>query len=519
MLYPPSIIHQAEPCQWVNDVLKIRLWSKERDIIESVRDNRQTAVHTCHDIGKSLTAAAAALWWITTHPLGEAFVVTTAPTFAQVAAILWREMNKLHTRAGLGGRMNLLEWYFGNEMVAFGRKPADYDPDAFQGIHARYVLVIFDEACGIPKALWDSASTLVANEGSRFLAIGNPDDPHGEFSRVCKPNSGWHVIHVGYEHTPNFTGEIVDPIVSDSTISRAWVEDRAKSWGKTSALYTSKVLGLFPTDADKGVIPHSWATQCRYLELPAVGIRAAGLDVGGGGDRTVLQERVGPRAGRCAVWVESDPMKAVGQIVEKLREWDIERVVVDVIGIGWGLAGRLAELSTKMNHGFAVDADAWGTHAAEVVHFNGASASTEPERFINRRAELHWMGRELCRLKQWDLTGIDDDTLQEMTEPEYEIMDSRGKIKVEAKENVIHRLGRSPDRSDALLMSYWDKDSVEANFPAPANILTGVNYNDVLIEQGPGWHGPRPGPTDEEISAARQLEEEIMRELLLGRPV
>jgi hypothetical protein len=37
----------------------------------------------------------------------------------------------------------------GNELVAFGRKPADHDQAAFQGIHALNPLIVIDEACGV----------------------------------------------------------------------------------------------------------------------------------------------------------------------------------------------------------------------------------------------------------------------------------------------------------------------------------------------------------------------------------
>jgi hypothetical protein len=51
------------------------------------------------------------------------------------------------------GRITLdAKWCIGNELVAYG-KSADYDPAAFQGIHARYVLVIIDEAGGVPKSI------------------------------------------------------------------------------------------------------------------------------------------------------------------------------------------------------------------------------------------------------------------------------------------------------------------------------------------------------------------------------
>lgn len=62
------------------------------------------------------------------HPPGEAFVVTTAPTTAQVEAILWRYIGAAHRKADLPGRVTLdAKWYIGQELVGYGRKPADYD--------------------------------------------------------------------------------------------------------------------------------------------------------------------------------------------------------------------------------------------------------------------------------------------------------------------------------------------------------------------------------------------------------
>lgn len=67
--------------------------------VSKVRDHRRTAVRSCHGAGKSYVAARAAVWWIMSHPPGEAFVVSSAPTSAQVRAILWR-----HGRGAIGGR-------------------------------------------------------------------------------------------------------------------------------------------------------------------------------------------------------------------------------------------------------------------------------------------------------------------------------------------------------------------------------------------------------------------------------
>jgi hypothetical protein len=103
-----------DPARWVNDKLGEYLWSKQVEIMESVRDNRRTAVRSCHGPGKSYTASRVACWWNDVHPLGSAFLVTTAPSWAQVEAILWREIRRAHRIGGLRGRISLdCEWRMG----------------------------------------------------------------------------------------------------------------------------------------------------------------------------------------------------------------------------------------------------------------------------------------------------------------------------------------------------------------------------------------------------------------------
>jgi len=453
---PPGRKWRVDPALWATERAGIELWSKQREIITSVRDQRQTAVHSCHEVGKSFIAATTACWWIDTHPVGDAFVVTTAPTDKQVKAILWREINRLHSRLDLPGRTNLAEWYVGKELVAYGRKPADHDPAAFQGIHARYMLVILDEACGIPKELWDSASTLGTNEYARVLAIGNPDDPFGEFEAKCRPTSGWHVIKIGYRDTPNFTDEKISPLLAEMLIGPTWVAEREREWGASSALFISKCEGEFPRGSSPfAVIPVVWYETCCYTDLPATDPAEGGLDVAAGGDRTVLVERRGSRLGRTFEFVDPDSMKAVGLIVEKINEWGLTRVKVDPIGVGWGLMGRLKELSSKHNPSGQT------THSAEIIGVNFAESPTpgHEAKFLNKRAQVWWHTRELCRLGLVDLSSLGDRAKQELTVPRYEIVDSQGKIKIQPKEEVRDELGRSPDIGDAVVLALWDVTS------------------------------------------------------------
>lgn len=453
LIDPPEARWREDPVGWLEQRAKAETWSKQREIIESVRDHHNTAVHSCHEVGKSWIAAATAAWWLDTHPVGEARVVTTAPTQAQVEAILWNEINGFHERAGLAGRLNLTEWYFGKYLAGLGRKPSEHSPAAFQGLHARYLLLILDEAYGIPKNIWDGGSTLAANEHSRVLVIGNPDGP-GEFEDVCKPDSDWNVIHIGFQHTPNFTGEPVSQYLRDMLIHPRWVDDRRKKWGPSSALFQSKCEGRFPVGGDPfAVVRYDWARSCQVLELAHGAYpREAGIDVGAGGDRTVIRERQGMRAGREHEFINPDPVQTVGELVLTLREWGVEKVKIDTTGIGWGIYGSIRDQSSRHNPGGPC------THAAECVAVNFGAGPTpgREDQFLNKRAELWWNARELSRLGTWDLGAVDDDVIHELTSPKYEVLDSRGKVKIEPKKDIIKRLGLSPDRAEALLLAFLD---------------------------------------------------------------
>lgn len=291
-LHERSLRYEHDPVGWVRDVLGEHLWSKQREVAESVRDNRHTAVRSAHDTGKSFIASRMAAWWLSTRPPGEAFVVTSAPSFAQVRAILWREINRAHKKGSLRGDTNQTEWWIDGEIVAYGRKPADYDDSAFQGIHARYVLVILDEAGGIPEALWTGAETITTNEHSRILAIGNPDTPLSQFKRVCDQPL-WNVIHINGLESPNFTTEFEDegiPLeisepLRDVLLSPTWVEERTQEWGIESNLYQSKVLGNFPEVPIGQVYRELNTSQQWFGTLPRFKRLVGGLDFGGANDQ------------------------------------------------------------------------------------------------------------------------------------------------------------------------------------------------------------------------------------------
>jgi len=437
---PLTEVYRADPVRWAKDRLHRHMWSMQRDIMRSVVDHRRTAVQSCHGPGKSLTAATLAAWWIDTHPIGQAMVISTAPTYPQVHAILWEEIRRAHRIGALPGRvLRSDEWQTPDGViVGMGRKPADTDEHGFQGFHRRYVLVILDEACGIPDQLWTAVEAVTTNADCRILAIGNPDDPGTTFARNCGPGSGWNTIKISAFETPNFTGELVPSDLRPMLVSQEWVDDARKRWGTDSPLYKSKVLGEFPETSADTLIPASWiiAAQQRTIDPDPVG--QLGVDVARyGADRTVVYHRRGGHVRLYRDWSHAATTQTTGLIVQAIRELNVTQVQVDGVGVGGGVVDQLLE------QGFPV------------LDMQAGGGALDNKRFVNARAEWFWRLREMFDPANGgiDIDPADDELASQLGALRF-TYDSRGRIKIEGKDDMKKRGMPSPDRADALMLAF-----------------------------------------------------------------
>jgi|SRR5882672_250697 len=455
-----------DPLGFIEHALLGFLWSKQREIVESVRVHRRTAVQSCHDVGKSAVIARVFAWWLSCNEPGQAFGVTLAPTLHQVRGILWREINRVHAGHGLPGYTNQTEWWVDKELVGFGRSPADTDPTAIQGQHAAKVLVAVDEACGVARAIIDAADTLITNEDSRIVLIGNPDDPDTYFGEVCRPGSGWNVIRISAFESPNFTGEEVPKWLRKLLVSRVWVEEKKKSWGVGSILYTSKVLGEFPEQSTDSLIPAEALRQAhaRYVadRVPGDedGPNELGIDVARmGDDRSVFYRRKGWRAFLEHQHRKRDLMELVGHVVRLCRKDKPLRVKVDDTGMGGGVSDRLREMKNMENPVSPGEIEAKEALAGvEIVPINvgeGAESIQADERFKNKRAEINWMMRMHMTDDNPRIAIEPNDTLDaEIMQVKYKPL-STGEIQIEKKADMKKRTkGASPDMWDALCLAF-----------------------------------------------------------------
>lgn len=448
-LFPKPNPHAADPEAWIGDRLREKLWSKQREIAQSVVENRHTAVHSCHDSGKSYIASRIAAWWLDTKPIGDAFVVSTAPSQTQVEAILWREIGKAHRKGDLRGRItsgSVPMWKVGQEIIGFGRKPQglaneDEAMAAFQGIHTKYVLVVIDEGGGVPKWLFDAVDTLTSNEEARVLVIGNPGDPTSEFAKVCAPGSGWNTVHIGYEDTPAYTGEEVSEELAGLLLSPTWVEERRERWGAASPLFISKVLGLFPDIGEDTLIEPRWITEAQTRDLSHVceGLGQDGWDIARyGSDKTVGYNCNHGVIRKVGEWAKMSLMKTAARIAGRVKPHvGGMPAVVDVIGLGGGVVDRLRERKVK------------GVHP-----FDASAKANRADKFVNRRAEVYWSFARAMERGDIDLAGdgSDDDLASQLGSIKWGVRD--GRIKIESKEDMKKRGMPSPNHADACVMSW-----------------------------------------------------------------
>lgn len=454
-----------DPVLWAKERLGIHLWSLQREIAMSVKDNKKTIVKSCHDSGKTFLAAVLVCWWIDTRPDDQTMVVSTAPTAYQVNKLLWEYIRQIHNKHKLSGVVSeASEWKSeGNRYtVAYGRKPADTNLHGFQGMHRRYVLVILDEACGIPQSIWTGVDTITTNPDNRILAIGNPDDPATEFGRIFDPKNekttgyGWNKFTISAFDTPNFTEEKYElpEGMAEMLLDPKWVEDKAKRWGVNSSRYIAKVRAEFPEESFDTLFPPKVLTEALDRDLYELRLVeddapvVLGVDVARfGGDLTTVVSNHGGVIRVLGAWSKADTVESAQQINRLAALSAANEVRVDGTGLGAGVVDQLRRLCG---------------HRYVVVEMVGSERSPDNTRWINARAYwhdtlLHKLRNGVIDLPQY--LNDDEDAARLYADLEViRYLFKKGALQVESKDEIRKRLKKSPDFSDAVVYATAEVD-------------------------------------------------------------
>lgn len=400
---------------------------------------RRISVRSAHGVGK--TALAAWLVWAMLLSRFPQKTVATAPTAGQLGGALLPEIKSWGAK--LPPQLSKLY-----EIKAEGiyYRPAPHDsyfeartarvdnPEALQGVHSDHVLLICDEASGVPESVYEAGSGSMSSFGATTLLIGNPVRLTGLFYDTHhKLRDMWHTIKVGHKDSPR-----IDP---------DFVKDIARRYGEDSNAFRIRCLGDFPKSEGNVVIPFEWVESAfdRDMEDKPGAVRVWGLDVARGGDRNALAERTN-RTGRVLdAWTNNDTMTIVGRVKSRYDGLSLSEkpktILVDVIGMGGPVVDRMRELGLPVR----------GINAAETAALN--------ERFNRVRSELWWTCREWLEKKDVRLIKNDsaaplhEELIEELIAPTYKFT-STGKIQIEPKEKTKETIKRSPDLADALVLTF-----------------------------------------------------------------
>jgi len=456
-------------------------WDKQFEIWESVAKYPKTAVKACHSSGKSHVAGGRIVPWFLSNFYPSA-VFTTAPTARQVDHVLWGEIRRHWERSliDIGGKIydGTAKIFIDHDWYALGfttRKRAQGEDlgTLFQGFHTLHVLFIIDEAAAVDREVWNAAESVCTNpELHRILAIGNATDGNSEFARKFrmpppdKPG-GWAKHSISAFDTPNFTeGRVVNP----KLITPAWVEDKKITWGETSPMYEAKVEAKFPEMGTDALIPLSFIEKAleKYREWKA-------------GDESILD--IAPDKGRtlgvdCARY--GDDMTVgyglQGPILE--REFRLPMSGADV---RFATIDRLirqkhfnrVNIEEDMLGGDTIDLLRAKGHQA-IYGVNPAGVASDKTEFYDRKTELAWMLRGRF-VEAQDIALDCEDTGGQLSNYKYKptVKAGHSVLKLEPKDDMKKRLGRSPDDGDAAIMCVSDHDVVLSKDSVSVSASTG----------------------------------------------
>lgn len=478
-----AVRYMYDPAAWAAEVIDWQagqgLTAYQTDILDLLPRKRRVAVRGPHGLGKTGMAAITVLWFATTRDAAgiDWKVLTTASAWRHLSVYLFPEIHKWARRVkwDVLGRPPFeenRELLVHNIKLRFGAASAvaSTKPELIEGAHADSLLYLVDEAKIVPDGTWDaiegafSGGQTTGLPEAFALAISTPGPPSGRFYDIHSRKPGfedWFVRHVTLAEA-----------VAAGRISPDWAEQRARQWGRDSAMYANRVLGEFHASDEDSVIPLSWveaAVERWHLwdqaGRPALqGRQIVGVDVArAGGDSTVLAYRTGLAYTELETHDREDTMQTTARVQAAVGRHPGTVPVVDSMGVGGGVVDRLRELGEP------------------VLAYTGAAKTRMRSRdgewgFNNTRSAAYWRTRELLdpAFSPELMLPPDDLLLADLTAPTWTV--STGvppKIQIESKEALVARLGRSPDKGDAVVMGLFAEWLASTTVQNPAKAGTG----------------------------------------------
>ena len=420
------------PDEWQIQILK--------DIGEQLKKGKdlqtaiQEAVASGHGIGKSALISWLIHFAISTHENTRG--VVTANTEGQLRTKTWPELSKWHN-------IFIAKDLFTYTATAIFSSDKDYEktwridaipwsknsPESFAGLHnqGNRILVLFDEASAIDDVIWEVTEGALTDANTEIIwcAFGNPTRNSGRF-RECfrKYRKFWN------------TYQIDSRTVKIS--NKAKIEEWLEAYGEDSDFFKVRVRGVFPSASDLQFISTEIADKAQkqvykpgqFDHLPTIiGVDPAWT----GSDSLEIVMRQGYYMKSLASIPKNDDDWRMAQLIAQFEdEYKADAVFIDM-GYGTGIYSIGKQLGRK-----------W-----RLIEFGGKS--NDPV-YLNMRAYMWGQMKEWLR-EGGSIPQNDQALYDDIVGPEA-IIDKNGRIQLESKKDMKERGLPSPNKGDALALTF-----------------------------------------------------------------
>ena len=475
---------RTNPVKFFKSILGVkRIEDYQVKILNAIVKHDKVAIRATHSISKTFTMGRVPLWFLSTYKNSK--IITTAPTYRQVAKLLWGELRSAHrnSRQPLGGHLTTTELTIDDDWYAIGYSPKseaasdskEQKGSTFQGFHAMHIMVIFDEATGVSPDVWKMVEGLLTSGKTvKFICIGNPTSRTSEFFK-CFKSPSWKKFHLSCFDSPNLKAngfinkeklkQEVDYLknLSDEgrlqrinsyekpvpyLLSAQWVVDRLYEWDFDHPLSKTKIFGEFPDEDDNVIVQQSDVENAiaREYFTQEEDIRFIGIDVARfGEDQTVFTELIGEKQTRKKAMgrqgIDVTTKEAMAFIISSHRK---TYVLIDGTGLGGGLVDNLRDNKREkllLKNVFII----------EINNGEKCVGKKDQKHYVNKKSKMFVeLGKDLKNV----LDILDENIyLEELPSIKYKF-DKHGRMQMESKDDYKKRTQRpSPDHSDSLALA------------------------------------------------------------------
>lgn len=493
----------ADPVKFAWYVLGIWCWRKQRKMLRLMARNDRVAIRSAQKCSKTNSIVIFGLWWLLTKPAAK--VLVTSSTYDNIKSVFWAELKHVVRRARFPLGLRVPDDPGTGLQLADGRFLKGFSPasqEGWGGFSGPAMLFLIDEASGIETSMFEAMAGNLAGGGS-LVMIGNPIQNDGPFFDAFHAHRAhWYLFSMSGWDTPNCTGEVVyvrtDRVQNDNSPAQyreakaipglaapsAMRADEAK-YGAEHPFFITRRLGDFARESDDAIVPLGLVEKARLrwmLRPDEVGYVVGrgrlyiGLDPARfGTDATAIAVRRGRRVYevnaihgakvRGDAKDDDDPtalltQHVVAQVCRRIAFYnqantsEDPRAVVN-IDAGGGYGAGIADLlkAARWPEGSPLH----GQRMCDVVEVNSAESADDEDTYYNTRTQLLFGVREWLEQSPVALPMAVSGPMQE----EYDMLladliatryehDTRARKKAESKDDVKERLGRSPDRGDAI---------------------------------------------------------------------